>query len=175
MCSVSLKNSCVISILDFTSIGGVASPKVEAIMQRMVATEEEINQMALDDRYRDITKAGGEKLLDETEEQTYKRWHKEATEEAKEHLMKIVMQDLKAEAKAKFDERVEKERAYKLNELENQPVYIAQEAYKEAGDINIVLNWFGSVEEYKQALKNTKPIQTALDEYMKQYRKNFRY
>lgn len=157
--------------IGFTSIGGVASPKVEAIMQRMVATEEEINQMALDDRYRDITKAGGEKLLDETEEQTYKRWHKEATEEAKEHLMKIVMQDLKAEAKAKFDERVEKERAYKLNELENQPVYIAQEAYKEAGDINIVLNWFGSVEEYKQALKNTKPIQTALDEYMKQYEK----
>ncbi|UVM84268.1 MAG: large polyvalent protein associated domain 23 protein [Bacteriophage sp.] len=157
--------------IGFTSIGGVASPKVEAIMQRMVATEEEINQMALDDRYRDITKAGGEKLLDETEEQTYKRWHKEAIEEAKEHLMKIVMQDLKAEAKAKFDERVEKERAYKLNELENQPVYIAQEAYKEAGDINIVLNWFGSVEEYKQALKNTKPIQTALDEYMKQYEK----
>lgn len=157
--------------IGFTSIGGIASPKVEAIMQRMVATEEEINQMALDDRYRDITKAGGEKLLDETEEQTYKRWHKEATEEAKEHLMKIVMQDLKAEAKAKFDERVEKERAYKLNELENQPVYIAQEAYKEAGDINIVLNWFGSVEEYKQALKNTKPIQTALDEYMKQYEK----
>lgn len=157
--------------IGFTSIGGVASPKVEAIMQRMVATEEEINQMALDDRYRDITKAGGEKLLDETEEQTYKRWHEEATEEAKEHLMKIVMQDLKAEAKAKFDERVEKERAYKLNELENQPVYIAQEAYKEAGDINIVLNWFGSVEEYKQALKNTKPIQTALDEYMKQYEK----
>ena len=157
--------------IGFTSIGGVASPKVEAIMQRMVATEEEINQMALDDRYRDITKAGGEKLLDETEEQTYKRWHKEATEEAKEHLMKIVMQDLKAEAKVKFDERVEKERAYKLNELENQPVYIAQEACKEAGDINIVLNWFGSVEEYKQALKNTKPIQTALDEYMKQYEK----
>ena len=157
--------------IGFTSIGGVASPKVEAIMQRMVATEEEINQMALDDRYRDITKAGGEKLLDETEEQTYKRWHEEATEEAKEHLMKIVMQDLKAEAKAKLDERVEKERAYKLNELENQPVYIAQEAYKEAGDINIVLNWFGSVEEYKQALKNTKPIQTALDEYMKQYEK----
>ena len=157
--------------IGFTSIGGVASPKVEAIMQRMVATEEEVNQMALDDRYRDITKAGGEKLLDETEEQTYKRWHKEATEEAKEHLMKIVMQDLKAEAKVKFDERVEKERAYKLNELENQPVYIAQEAYKEAGDINIVLNWFGSVEEYKQALKNTKPIQTALDEYMKQYEK----
>lgn len=157
--------------IGFTSIGGVASPKVEAIMQRMVATEEEINQMALDDRYRDITKAGGEKLLNETEEQTYKRWHKEATEEAKEHLMKIVMQDLKAEAKAKFNERVEKERVYKLNELENQPVYIAQEAYKEAGDINIVLNWFNSIEEYKQALKNTKPIQTALDEYMKQYEK----
>lgn len=157
--------------IGFTSTGGTASPKVEAVMARMIATEDEINEAMLDDRYKDISKAGGEKLLNEKEKDTYKRWHAEAVEEAKEKLMAIVMKDMTEEVQRKVSERVAAERTKKQAELENKDIYIAQTAAKESGDKNIVLNWYPSVEAYEEELKNTPPLKKALDDYITKYEK----
>lgn len=155
----------------FLSVGGSASASVEKVMARMVATEEEINQAALDDRYRDLTKAGGEKLLTETEEQTYERWHEEATAEAKEKLLAIVMKDLEADVQRQIENRIAAERVRKENELSNQPVYLAYEAVQQSHDENIVLEWYESVEAYKEDLRNHVPLNKAVDDYIKQYEK----
>lgn len=157
--------------IGFLSTGGSASAPVEKIMARMIATEEEINQAALDDRFRDVTKAGGEKLFTETEEQTYKRWHEEAMAEAKEKLLTIVMKDLESDVQRKIKEKVDAERIRKKNELKNEPVYLAFEAVKASHDENIVLNWYETVEDYKEDLRNHLPLDEAVNDYIKQYEK----
>lgn len=143
---------------------------VRRIMDRMIATEEEIDEMALDDRYRDVTKAGGEKLLDESEEDVYKRWKKDAEDEAKEHLMKRLMADLTKEKEDEFQHRMDKERETFRKALQNEDVYLAEQAIKASGgDETIVLNWFPSVEAYREAREAAPSLETMLKEHMDAY------
>lgn len=154
----------------FAGDGGHASLPVQRVMARMIATEEEIEEMSLDDRYKDVTKAGGEKLLDEDDAKTYARWREGAIAEAKEKLMKIVMKDLTEKKEREFEERVKRERERKRRELQNEPVYLATQAVvASGGDENIVKNWYGSVEEYLEEASKVPPIEEALDAYMEQY------
>lgn len=146
------------------------SMPVRRIMDRMIASEEEIEEMALDDRYRDVTKAGGEKLLDESEEDVYKRWKKDAEDEAKEHLMKRLMADLTKEKEDEFQHRMDKERETFRKALQNEDVYLAEQAIKASGgDETIVLNWFPSVEAYREARDAAPPLETLLKEHMDAY------
>lgn len=143
---------------------------VRRIMDRMIASEEEIEEMALDDRYRDVSKAGGEKLLDESEEETYKRWKKEAEDEAKELLMKRLMADLTKEKEDEFQYRMDKERETFRKALQNEDVYLAEQAIKASGgDEAIVLNWFPSVEAYREARESAPPLEALLKEHMDAY------
>lgn len=154
----------------FAGDGGRASLPVQRVMARMIATEEEIEEMSLDDRYKDVTKAGGEKLLDEDEAKTYARWREEAIAEAKEKLMKTVMKDLTEKKEREFEERVVRERERKRGELQNEPVYLATQAIAASGgDETIVKNWYGSMEEYLEEASKVPPIEEALDAYMEQY------
>ncbi|WP_337952481.1 LPD23 domain-containing protein [Mitsuokella jalaludinii] len=153
-------------------IGDGAKPslQVRRIMDRMIATEEEIDEMALDDRYRDVTKAGGEKLLDESEEETYKRWQEEATAEAKEQLQKRVMKDLTEEKEHEFQRRMQHERETFRKELQNENVYLAEQAVlASGGDTSIVLNWYPSVEAFEEELKNAPALDDLLKEHMDAY------
>lgn len=143
---------------------------VRRIMDRMIASEEEIEEMALDDRYRDVSKAGGEKLLDESEKETYERWKKEAEDEAKELLMKRLMADLTKEKEDEFQYRMDKERETFRKALQNEDVYLAEQAIKASGgDENIVLNWFPSVEAYREARESAPPLEALLKEHMDAY------
>lgn len=143
---------------------------VRRIMDRMIASEEEIEEMALDDRYRDVTKAGGEKLLDESEEDVYKRWKKDAEDEAKELLMKRLMADLTKEKEDEFQYRMDKERETFRKALQNEDVYLAEQAIKASGgDEAIVLNWFPSVEAYREARESAPPLEALLKEHMDAY------
>lgn len=154
----------------FAGDGGHASLPVQRVMARMIATEEEIEERSLDDRYKDVMKAGGEKLLDEDDAKTYARWREGAIAEAKEKLMKIVMKDLTEKKEREFEERVKRERERKRRELQNEPVYLATQAVAASGgDENIVKNWYGSVEEYLEEASKVPPIEEALDAYMEQY------
>lgn len=153
-------------------IGDGAKPslQVRRVMDRMIATEEEIDEMALDDRYRDVTKAGGEKLLDESEEETYKRWQEEATAEAKEQLQKRVMKDLTEEKEHEFQRRMQHERETFRKELQNENVYLAEQAVlASGGDTSIVLNWYPSVEAFEEELKNAPALEDLLKEHMDAY------
>lgn len=155
-------------------IGDGAKPslQVRRVMDRMIATEDEIDEMALDDRYRDVTKAGGEKLLDESEEETYKRWQEEATAEAKEQLQKRVMQDLTEDKNREFNERMQKERENFRKALQNENVYLAEQAVlASGGDTSIVLNWYPSVEAFREELKNVPALEDVLQEHMDAYAK----
>lgn len=155
----------------FTGEGVRANAKVERVMARMLASDEEIEAMTLDDRYKDIAKAGGEKLLNETQQETYARWYQEAKEEAKEKLMKVVMKDLDEEHQRKYQEALEHEREETRKNLEALPLYIAQKVAKETGNDNAVveIGLYPTVEAYHAELAEYGSLEDTLENYMKEF------
>ena len=155
----------------FTGEGVRANAKVERVMARMLASDEEIEAMALDDRYKDIAKAGGEKLLNETQQETYARWYQEAKEEAKEKLMKVMMKDLDEEHQRKYQEALEHEREETRKNLEALPLYIAQKVAKETGNDNAVveIGLYPTVEAYHAELAEYGSLEDTLENYMKEF------
>lgn len=153
--------------------GAMPSAEVQAVMARMIATENEITEAKLDERFRPIEKLLGkesvESLLGETEAEIYQRWTQEAQEEAEDILRKRVMNDLKKEAREEFNEKVEAERERKRAELENDPVYLAEYAMRQGGSTDVVMNWFPSYAAYKKARGKRKTLENELKDYMTEY------
>lgn len=115
-------------------VGGKPSPEVEAVMARMIASEEEIKAAELDERWRPVDRLGGKEALDdllgENVADTYAKWLEEAREDAEDILRARVMKDLRKEARKEFKARVEAERERKRVQLENEPVYLAEAAIR---------------------------------------------
>lgn len=156
----------------FIGDGGKPSLQVQRIMDRMIATEDEIRAAELDDRYKDVTKAGGEKLFSETEEETYKRWYAEASEEAKEKLLAETMTELQGKKNEEFNNRLARERDRKEKELQQETVYLTERAVAAAGgNMNIALNWYDSLADFDKAMQETPGLDEALDSYMAEYTK----
>ena len=158
------------------NVGAMPSAEVQAVMARMIATEEEIKAAQLDERFRPMEKLLGkesiESLLGETEAELYQRWTKEAQEEAEDILRKRVMKDLEKEAREEFHQKVEAERERKRTELENDPVYLAEYAMREGGDTNVVMNWFPSYTDYKEARAGRKTLEEELKKHVDEYARN---
>lgn len=157
----------------FTGEGVRANPTVERVMARMITSDDEIEAAELDDRFKDISKAGGEKLMNESTQETYQRWREEAKEEAKERLMKILMQDLEEEKVRKFGEAMVNERSRMKKELEQLPLYLAQKIISETGNKNaaVELGFYDSVEAYEAELNEMPSLSQALDDYMMEFAK----
>ena len=153
--------------------GAMPSVEVQAVMARMIATENEITAAKLDERFRPIEKLLGkesvESLLGETEAGLYQRWTQEAQEEAEDILRKRVMNDLKKEAREEFNQKVEAERERKRAELENDPVYLAEYAMRQGGSTDVVMNWFPSYAAYKKARGKRKTLENELKDYITEY------
>lgn len=115
-------------------VGGKPSPEVEAVMARMIASEEEIKAAELDERWRPVEKMGGKEALDDLlgddVADTYAKWLEEARRDAEDILRARVMKDLRKEARKEFKARVEAERERKRVQLENEPVYLAEAAIR---------------------------------------------
>lgn len=154
----------------FTGDGGKASEPVRRVMDRMIATEEEIEAAALEDRYRDVLQAGGEKLFDEEGKQTMARWLEEEKEAAKEKVSKLVMADLEQEKQEEFNRKLEKERQRYTHELQQEDIHVARRAAEIAGSKDIVTEWFDSVEAYDWADEHTPSLESLVDAHMAEYR-----
>lgn len=158
------------------NVGGKPSAEVEAVMARMIASEEEIKAAQLDARFRPMEELLGkesiESLLGETEAELYQRWTQEAQEEAEDILRKRVMKDLEKEAREEFNQKVEAERERKRTELENDPVYLAEYAMREGGDTDVVMNWFPSYAAYKEARAGRKTLEEELKKHVDEYARN---
>nr|DAY39612.1 MAG TPA: crystallin beta/gamma motif-containing protein [Caudoviricetes sp.] len=153
--------------------GAMPSVEVQAVMARMIATENEITEAKLDERFRPIEKLLGkesvESLLGETEAELYKRWTQEAQEEAEDILRKRVMKDLEKEAREEFNQKIEAERERKRAELENDPVYLAEYAMRQGGSTDVVMNWFPSYAAYKKARGKRKTLEEELQKHVDEY------
>lgn len=155
----------------FVGDGGKASPAVEAVMARMIASEEQIKQVSLEDNYVDIEKAGGEKLFNESERETYERWQKEAHDEAVAKVTASIEKDYQEKGKEEDAKAMEAERERARASLMKRPVYAAREAVKLSGNESAALVWMPTIEAYREADKNTPDIDRVLEHHMEEYRK----
>ena len=151
------------------SLGARPSAKVEAVMARMVATEEEIRAASLDERYRSVEEAGGEKLFTESERETYERWRREAEEDAEEALRVLVMRDLEERGRKEIAESVQEEERRAREALEKEPVYMAEAAMEASGDADVVLHWFASREDFLKERAKRKPLEEELKAHVQGY------
>ena len=156
--------------------GAMPSVEVQAVMARMIATEEEVKAAQLDERFRPMEELLGkesvESLLGETEAELYQRWTQEAQEEAEDILRKRVMKDLEKEEREEFNQKVEAERERKRAELENDPVYLAEYAMRQGGDTDVVMNWFPSYAAYKKARAGRKTLEEEIQKHVDEYARN---
>ena len=156
-------------------VGGNPSPEVEAVMARMIASQEEIKAAELDERWRPVEKMGGKEALDDLlgddVADTYAKWLEEARRDAEDILRARVMKDLRKEARKEFKARVEAERERKRVQLENEPVYLAEAAIRAQGDERAALLFFPSVEAYKEERAKRKSPEEELQDAMEVFAK----
>ena len=91
--------------------------------------------------------------------------------EAEEYILKPIHAAELSKLFLRIRERLDAERERKRAELENDPVHLAAAAIQAAGSEDVALNWFPSLEAYKKAHAERKPLETELAEHMEDYAK----
>ena len=140
---------------DFLSLGGKPSDDVRAVMGRMLATEEEVEQAFKLREAEDFEKAGGLDYLAKDSLEMYKRWQADAQEYAKEKVLKEAIKNL---TKQRADELAvvrDKMTEDIRTELSSKPLYRAELIL--SANPKLAENWpaeqFGmTYEEYTEAI-----------------------
>lgn len=136
---------------DVTGAGVRASAEVEAIMARMIATDEEIEAAAVVKRAQRLQKIDPE-LLDADSAATMIQWETEAKERAKETLLKELIRELQGRD---VDAHMEDYEAQLKAEMRENPVWQAEAVAEKAGIWLVVKSgYYPTVEAYEKALKD---------------------
>ena len=155
---------------DIIGAGVKPSAKIKAIMDRMIATQEEIDEVMLLDRVNEFQKKGGMKGLSARSEKMYLRWLEEARQEAYEKTLQEAMQDITDKEAANKKEFLVQMRQSITEELKQESVFVAEKFVKE--NPGLLNNWPTEVfkltlEEYKQQLEDAGgSLETAIDRRM---------
>lgn len=160
---------------DFSSLGGRAKPEVEAVMARMIASQEEIQaEMDIQD-VKAFAKARGLKGVLAQSADMYARWQEEMREEAREKLLAYIMQDLTDEETVQKKLKVERE-AY-ASQMQEQPIWQAYQLWANSGQQdNVALSMgYGTIEQFKSELEAAGgTFEQALDKHMQRFEANLR-
>ncbi|MGP2526574.1 hypothetical protein ACTUHY_01155 [Acidaminococcus sp. LBK-2] len=79
---------------DFKQLGGKPTKKVSAVMDRMLATQDEIDIAMKEQMVDDFKRAGGMKPMLDENARTWERWYQKVKEEAETKVLEKAMKDL---------------------------------------------------------------------------------
>ncbi len=160
----------------FVQIGGAPSKEVRAVMDRMIASEEEIDIAMTKKGVDDFTEKGGMDYLADNAKQVYDRMVERAKEDAKEKVLKIALKDVKEDYRQQEKEFFEHEEKDYREKLEREPVFVIQEHIKNNPDMSTsaICQTLGmSVDDYVAKLKEYGgSIDAAVQAHMKEFKKN---
>ena len=160
----------------FVQIGGAPSKEVRAVMDRMIASEEEIDIAMTKKGVDDFTEKGGMDYLADNAKQIYNRMVERAKEDAKEKVLKIALKDVKEDYRQQEKEFFEQEEKDYREKLEREPVFVIQEHIKNNPDMStsVICQTLGmSVDDYVAKLKEYGgSIDAAVQAHMKEFKKN---
>nr|DAM43610.1 MAG TPA: crystallin beta/gamma motif-containing protein [Caudoviricetes sp.] len=136
---------------DVTGAGVRASAEVEAIMARMIATDEEIEAAAVVKRAQRLQKIDPE-LLNADSAETMIQWETEAKERAKETLLKELIREMQGRD---VDAHMEEYEAQLKAEMRENPVWQAEAVAETFGVGQVIASgYYPTVESYEKALKD---------------------
>lgn len=136
---------------DVTGAGVRASAEVEAVMARMIATDEEIEAAAVVKRAQRLRKIAPE-LLDADSAAKMMQWEAEAKERAKETLLKELIREMQGRD---VDAHMKDYEAQLKAEMRENPVWQAEAVAETFGMGQVIASgYYPTVEAYEKALKH---------------------
>lgn len=158
----------------FSQIGGAPSKEVKAVMDRMIASEDEIDIAMRKKGVDDFAESGGMDYLEGSTKDVYRRMVERAKADAEEKVLKIALKDVKEDYRQQEKELFEREEAEYHEKLAAEPVFIIQEHIKNNPDIStsVICETLGmNVEDYVKQLKEYGgSLDTAVEAHMKEFK-----
>lgn len=158
----------------FSQIGGAPSKEVKAVMDRMIASEDEIDIAMKKKGVDDFSASGGLDYLEGSTKDVYRRMVERAKADAEEKVLKIALKDVKEDYQQQEKELFEREEAEYREKLAAEPVFIIQEHIKNNPNMStsVICETLGmNVEEY---VKQLKEYGGSLDAAVKAHMKEFK-
>lgn len=160
---------------DFKQLGGKPTKEVSAVMDRMLATQDEIDRAMKEQMVDDFKRAGGLKTMNGENARTWERWYQKVREEAEAKVMTQAMKDLTEADQKDIQEAIDTQRQITLEQMKRDPFWIADEAYRTTGDESILATFNLTPQEYTDELKKRGgSMKAALDSRMQGFEKEMR-
>lgn len=109
---------------DIKTIGAEPSKEVKAVMDRMLATQEEIDAVMQKEDIDAFRKAGGFKYLSGTSAEMWQKIYDDIHKDAYSKVIKVAMQDLTEQGKKEREQKIADERAAVRERMSQEPVFI---------------------------------------------------
>lgn len=158
----------------FSQIGGAPSKEVKAVMDRMIASEDEIDIAMRKKGVDDFAESGGMDYLEGSTKDVYRRMVERAKADAEEKVFKIALKDVKEDYRQQEKELFEREEAEYHEKLAAEPVFIIQEHIKNNPDMStsVICETLGmNVEDYVKQLKEYGgSLDAAVEAHMKEFK-----
>ena len=158
----------------FSQIGGAPSKEVKAVMDRMIASEDEIDIAMRKKGVDDFAESGGMDYLEGSTKDVYRRMVERAKADAEEKVLKIALKDVKEDYRQQEKELFEREEAEYREKLATEPVFIIQEHIKNNPNMStsVICETLGmNVEDYVKQLKEYGgSLDTAVKAHMKEFK-----
>lgn len=158
----------------FSQIGGAPSKEVKAVMDRMIASEDEIDIAMRKKGVDDFAESGGMDYLEGSTKDVYRRMVERAKADAEEKVLKIALKDVKEDYRQQEKELFEREEAEYREKLAAEPVFIIQEHIKNNPNTStsVICETLGmNVEDYVKQLKEYGgSLDAAVEAHMKEFK-----
>lgn len=157
---------------DFKQLGGKPAKEVTAVMDRMLATEDEISMAMKEQMVDDFKRAGGMKLMLDENARTWERWYQKVKEEAEAKVLEKAMKDLEAADQKDIAEAIEAKRNEIAEEMGQDQFWRADEMVRmNGGDLDVLADFGFTPEEYRAELeKRGGSFEAALESQLKGFR-----
>lgn len=158
----------------FSQIGGAPSKEVKAVMDRMIASEDEIDIAMRKKGVDDFAESGGMDYLEGSTKDVYRRMVERAKADAEEKVLKIALKDVKEDYRQQEKELFEREEAEYREKLAAEPVFIIQEHIKNNPNTSrsVICETLGmNVKDYVKQLKEYGgSLDAAVEAHMKEFK-----
>ena len=158
----------------FSQIGGAPSKEVKAVMDRMIASEDEIDIAMRKKGVDDFAESGGMDYLEGSAKDVYRRMVERAKADAEENVLKIALKDVREDYRQQEKELFEREEAEYREKLAAEPVFIIQEHIKNNPNMStsVICETLGmNVEDYVKQLKEYGgSLDAAIEAHMKEFK-----
>lgn len=154
---------------DFKQLGGKPTKEVTAVMDRMLATQDEIDMAMKEQMVDDFKRAGGMKLMLDENARTWERWYQKVREEAEAKVLEKAMKDLEEADRKDIADAIEAKREQVASEMGQDDFWRADEMVRmNGGNLDILADFNLTPEEYQEELKKRGgSFEAALDAQMK--------